>query len=315
MDQLKQLGAISQQIYDDRVPKVKSITLNNFLKLDLPPRINILDPWLPKSGIGMIYAKRGVGKTFFALELAMAVAYGIKFLSFKAPAPARVLYIDGEMPANAMKARLVEIKKRMPLDQLFVEPIFITPDLQDNPMPDLSTSEGREAVRRYTDKADLIIIDNISTLCGSGKENEADSWLPLQMWALELRRQGKTVLFIHHAGKGGQQRGTSRREDVLDVVISLRHPPNYKPSMGACFEIHFEKSRGALGESVNSISCCLTDHGWEYTSTGSDSYQHVVVLANEGLAQKDIATKLELSKGQVSKLFNRAKVAGHIPEE
>ena len=36
---------------------------------------------------------------------------------------------------------------------------------------------------------------------------------------LAHRRAGRSVLFMHHAGKGGQQRGTSKREDALDVAL------------------------------------------------------------------------------------------------
>ena len=38
---------------------------------------------------------------------------------------------------------------------------------------------------------------------------------------------------MHHAGKGGAQRGTSRREDVLDTVIALRQPQDYQSGEGA----------------------------------------------------------------------------------
>jgi len=37
----------------------------------------------------------------------------------------------------------------------------------------------------------------------------------VQGWLLVLRRRGISVMVIHHAGKSGLQRGTSRREDVL----------------------------------------------------------------------------------------------------
>lgn len=62
-------------------------------------------------------------------------------------------------------------------------------------MPNLSTSSGQESIRKHTEQADLIIVDNVSTLGGGIKENEAESWIPLQQWALRLRRQGKSVLF------------------------------------------------------------------------------------------------------------------------
>ena len=45
---------------------------------------------------------------------------------------------------------------------------------------------------------------------------------------LDLRRRGIAVLFIHHGNKSGGQRGTSRREDILDFVIQLKRPNDYK---------------------------------------------------------------------------------------
>ena len=53
---------------------------------------------------------------------------------------------------------------------------------------------------------------------------------------------------MDHSGKSGQQRGTSRREDVLDTVIGLRRPADYQPKDGARFEVHVEKSRGFVGD-------------------------------------------------------------------
>ena len=138
--------------------------------------------------------------------------------------PHRVLYIDGEMSAIAMQQRLskiVESSSEEPPEDYFT---LLTPDMQERGMPDISTVEGQEALKPYTDEAEFIVVDNLSTLVRTGKENEAESWLPIQQWALEMRSQGKSVLFIHHAGKSGQQRGSSRREDVLDLVMELRHP-------------------------------------------------------------------------------------------
>src|SRR6478672_3954049 len=85
--------------------------------------------------------------------------------------------------------------------------------------------------------------DNLSTLCTNGSESASDAWVPMQNWLLMLRRRGIAVLFIHHAGTNGRQRGTSRREDALDTVIALRRPEDYLPEQGARLEIHFEKLR------------------------------------------------------------------------
>src|SRR6476659_1123941 len=100
----------------------------------------------------------------------------------------------------------------------------------------LALPAHQAAVGRQIESVDLVILDNISTLVSSGRENDAESWNEMQAWLIKLRRQGKTVLLIHHAGRNENARGTSKREDVLDTVIQLKHPEDYEPDDGARFE-------------------------------------------------------------------------------
>ena len=44
-----------------------------------------------------------------------------------------------------------------------------------------------------------------------------------------LRKAGRAVLMVHHANKQGLQRGSSRREDMLDLVMALHRPRGWKP--------------------------------------------------------------------------------------
>lgn len=85
---------------------VKAISVLDFLQMKFPPRENILDPWLPSQGLAMIYAMRGVGKTYFSLSLAVMVASGGSMHTWKSQRPRGVLYLDGEMPAVVMQERL-----------------------------------------------------------------------------------------------------------------------------------------------------------------------------------------------------------------
>lgn len=289
------------------------IGISDFLAMELPPRENILSPCLPKQGLAMLHSKRGIGKTFMALNIAYAVACGGPFLRWEAPQPAEVLYLDGEMPANVIQERLAQIVQCNALEPQ--KPLLImSPDLQEQAMPDLSTSEGQRAVEKYlSPDIELIIIDNISTLSRSGKENEAASWLPLQEWALRLRAQGKAVLFVHHSGKGGLQRGTSKREDILDTVISLRHTQDYEPSQGACFEVHFEKSRGIYGPDVEPFEARLEDGVWTTKSIKRSAYEKTVRLIKDGYSQKEIGDEIGKTKGYVSKLVRQAKEKGDLP--
>lgn len=294
--------------------RVVKIGIADFLQQKFPPRIKILDPWLPIQGLGMVYASRGIGKTFFALSVGVAVASGGRFLTWKAPSPAGVIYLDGEMPAATMQERLASIitstgmEPTAPLD-------IITPDLQpEGMMLRLDTEYGQQALNDVlTDDHKLIIVDNISTLCGA-KENDADGWTPVQQWALRMRASGRSVLFIHHSGKGGNQRGTSRREDVLNTVIALRRPADYDPSSGAVFEVHFEKGRGIHGDDVKPIEAKLsTNNGlleWQCRDVEASTFEKTVALANEGLSQSDIAEELSVNKSTICRHFKRAKDEG-----
>ena len=292
----------------------RAVTIDEFLSLEFPPRDNLLSPWLPAQGLTMVYAMRGIGKTFFALGVAYAVATGNEFLGWKAEHPAGVLYIDGEMPAAVMQKRLSDIVASNDLEP--VAPfVLLTPDLQAEGMPHIDTPEGQEAINAIlTDEIKLIIIDNISTLTRT-KENEADSWTPVQEWALRQRAVGRSVLFVHHAGKGGQQRGTSRREDVLDTVITLKRPVDYLPDQGAVFEIHFEKARGIYGDDVAALEARLATSTeglsiWCTRSVEVGNYERVVQLLNEGLKQHEIAIELGINKSNVSRHVKRAKAEG-----
>lgn len=205
-----------------------AVSVHDFLQRALPAREAMLSQWLLTQSLNMIHSWRGVGKTHVALGIAYAVASSGTFLNWSAPKPKRVLYIDGEMSAAALQARLADIALVAGAEPQADMLRIITPDLQQSPMPDLAIRSGQEAVNAVLDSAEPIILDNLSCLARSGgRENDAESWMPVADWALQMRIQHRSVLFIHHSAKGGQQRGTSKREDLLDTVLRLKEPNDY----------------------------------------------------------------------------------------
>ena len=49
----------------------------------------------------------------------------------------------------------------------------------------------------------------------------------MQNLVLAPRRKSVSVLLVQHAGRSGNAHGTSRHEDVLDTMISLKRPDDY----------------------------------------------------------------------------------------
>jgi putative DNA primase/helicase len=213
----------------------------DFLAYGFPKREHILDPILPSQGLALLYAPRWLGKTFLALTLAYGAAAEQDVLRWKTPRPRNVLFVDGEMQGWMLQERLAGIVKGYggPVPELLR---IITPDCQPDFLANLATPEGQAALDPALAGVELLILDNLATLCRVGKENEAESWLPVQAWLLSLRRRGIAVVVVHHANKNGGQRGTSSREDVRDTVIALLPVKDHAPADGARFEVHLQKA-------------------------------------------------------------------------
>jgi putative DNA primase/helicase len=229
-----------------------------------------------------------------------------------------VLYLDGEMPASLTQERLAAIvagfDQQPPVDHFRI----LSADITDGGLPDLATAAGQAEIDAAIGDAELIVIDNISTLVRSGKENEAESWLPVQGWALAHRRAGRSLLFIHHAGKGGLQRGTSRREDVLDTVIALRRPADYTEDQGARFEIHFEKARGLFGEAARPFEARYeTRDGaavWTRTEISDADLTRVADALRNGLSIREAAAELGMHRSKVERLKRKAAERGKLDD-
>jgi hypothetical protein len=268
----------------------------------------------------MLHAYRGSGKTHVARGFGFAAATAGAFLAWQATRARPVLYLDGEMPAAALRDRLTALVEA---DDRDFDPAMlriVTPDVQEGPMPDLATAQGQARVDAIVGDAELIVVDNISTLVRTAeRENDAESWREVGAWSLRMRQRGKSVLFIHHDGKGGQQRGTSKREDTLDAVIQLKHPADYSPDQGARFEVHFRKQRNGGGEDAKPIEAALSQgpdgrQVWTYRTLEESTFDRVVALARDGLRVGDIAAELGIDKSRASRHLKRAKTMGLVSE-
>lgn len=284
-------------------------TLAEFETMPLLPREFLLAPWLPRQGLAMLYGPRGCGKTWLAWSIAMAVASGSElFGKWAAPRPGRVVYVDGELPAGVVRDRMTTAKRGRTGGELADDAIrIIAADMQPEGLRSLDSVEGQRDLDPYLEGADLVVFDNLSSLTRC-RENEADDWEPFQGYLLSLRRRGLSALLVHHAGKHGQQRGTSRREDVLDSVIALRKPQDHDPRDGAAFELHFEKARGFWGDDAAPFGLQFAvggDGGACWTVMDVDAGDAQLSRAREmkasGASVRDIAAALGTTKSTVQR--------------
>lgn len=227
--------------------KLEALTVEEFVAADLPERKLLMGPWLPVGGAAMIFGPAGVGKTQLALSIAMAVATGSSLLGWPVPEPRKALFIDGEMNPSDIQHRLAaryEAKGLDPDGRLLILSALL--QSRDQEFLNLAKAEHQQYLDPLLAEADLVVVDNLSSLMSADgtTENDAESWNAVHTWMMTLRARQKAVLFVHHAGKSGDQRGTSRRIDALDTVLKLT---DMAGNEGCELKVEFVKKRGFYG--------------------------------------------------------------------
>jgi putative DNA primase/helicase len=182
-------------------------------------------------------------------------------------------------------------------------------------MPDLGDAAGRAELDRIIRQCNpgLIIFDSLSTLVRSGVENEAESWAPIQDWLMALRWSGRSVLLVHHEGRSGKPRGTSKREDVLDTMIGLRAATDDALTAGdeSAFDLSFTKYRDFSNAEAAPRRLHLHIAGgrltWQCARLLDAHDVAVRDMLAAGIRQQDIAGELNLSKGRISQIVRHIR--------
>lgn len=217
------------------------LTASQLAEMVIPERVKLMGEWLRDGDIGFIFAPRGVGKSWIALLLGMALARGVSLGEWAAGTLREVLYIDGEMMLADTKERQRMIGSA-PHGFRWLHHEHLSQTLGKT--LNLAQPECQQAVSKLLPDGSVLILDNLSALCRGMEENANDAWEMMLDWLLSLRRRKITVIIIHHAGRNGQMRGASRREDHADWVLSLKDDTQEDSQRRKCIVSTFTKARG-----------------------------------------------------------------------
>ena len=219
--------------------------INEILYDDYPNRKIYVEPIITSHTINMIYAPTGVGKTYLALHLAIALASGTKFLNYKTNHTPKVLYIDGEMGYQAISDRVKCIVAALKTPIAAGNLQFISfEEFKNN--PNLSNLDQQPSFEEKFKPYDVVIVDNLDTTTypTSIKDSDLQMWLRLRPWLLRLRSEGKCIILIHHANAQGGMYGTTKISNSLDLGVALKPITfNYSTSSDNRFRLDFFKGR------------------------------------------------------------------------
>ena len=296
------------------------LTFGELETLEIPERPSLV-PWLPGGGLAMIYGPRGIGKTYLSLSMALALSTGQDFMKWPVKKAVGGLIIDGEMSLADLRNRILDMKIGEPETKFHIlshEQYF---NLTETDL-DLGKKECQEAVEVFlenTPHIQVVILDNLSSLFPRLREDKRDDWVTIAMpFLLWLRRRGIATVLIHHSGKGGDQRGTSSREDSLDTVIQLSWGGNQDENRGANFILRFTKHRSCFGDDVAPFEATLVPDpegapSWELKPVDEGMEERLLRVVKDGFdTVNGAAAELGISPGYVSKLKKGLQEKGEL---
>ena len=247
----------------------------------MPPPDRLLGDLLTTTSRMFLVGRTGLGKTMLGFAIACGIATGEGFLHWRSGRPARVLYIDGEMPGELIKARSIDALRRTGMPPPPGNLLIYSRDPEDDfakrfpmlgMMPPLNTEAGHNfvlALIAALGGVDVVIFDNVMSLI-AGDHREEIPWndtLPL-VGKLTTRRIGQ--IWLDHTGHNTErQYGSSTkawRFDAVGVMTPL--PDDQRGRHGIAFTLSFEhpgKARRRTPDNWADFETCiirLKDDRW-----------------------------------------------------
>ncbi|NPU86403.1 MAG: AAA family ATPase [Syntrophaceae bacterium] len=317
-------GNVSETKLNDSISDMM-VSASDLMTRKLPERPHIMRPWLKAGSLTLVYAKAGVGKSFFAWSVAIAVVKQLTIGEWTVDNPAGCLYTDGEMQLDDIQERLLQFAKDLPADKaclnILSSEIAAQTDMQIINITERKWRDQISEVVRKDLSIGLVILDNVSSLTPGINENSKKDWDDINQWLLTLRRMGIAVIVIHHASLKGNPRGTSGRYDNVDWTIKLKDLADATRSSGAYFQVEFVKKRGKRDNALRPFTIRIAhdpDSGlpWQ-TSHYADRKRppYIIALIGLGMKQRDIAEVLECTEVNVSQIKKKAIKDGLFTED
>jgi hypothetical protein len=290
----------------------RALSLSEILVLRLPPDVELLGRLILAGTLGLLYGMRGGGKSLLAMIIAYAIAGRKLVTPWGQGSGDAVCYLDGEMRIHGFQERLEQLhafntdeeSKSAVRENLWIVSRHLIGDLVGT----LDTDEGQKSIEAYfPPKMRFLIIDNLSAWTSGGGE-DLHGWQAVKTWLIQLRLLGIAVLLIHHAGKGGGQRGTSAHEDLVDYSIEVSPMFLEDEPEATAFRVEHKKLRDQLPhlKSPYSFRIRTADGAMRFSAEAVilDSQKQldlVVSLHEQGLKGKEIAKASGLSEATVSR--------------
>jgi len=213
-----------------RLSAVELVSAREIQEMDLPPINWIVKELLPE-GLAILAGRPKLGKSWMALNVALAVAKGNNALGFFETVRCKVFYIALEDNYLRIQSRLdnilnVEYDKRAPENLFFLKHGTNLPKLSDGGLDEL------EKLIKDDPDIKLIVIDTLGRIKGEKKRHDnniyqADYDLSSGLQNLAINHH-VCILLVHHTKKGSEENvfdeisGTTGLTGGVDTMLVIK---------------------------------------------------------------------------------------------
>ena len=293
--------------------------------IEYPPVDYLMNPILNSRSFNQTFGWYESGKSIFGMSLAMYMCSGHDFLGWTCDKTIPCFYLESELPGHTIREIRNSVKLGMLDRNLTFDHNNYFPLNQDNLIDAgfkygfsaiaVAKAHGKDAAKDYgrrgremienhlhkiekkTGKKPFYFLDNMTKL-STIDENKAQDWNPFLNWGTDLKHKGFSGMFVHHANKGKEKRGSSGSSTIgrlLDTSIELtkldqdfRFPIPGSKSLQSSIE--FDKSRGFGGSEWAKKRIITMNEGGEwkhYPYLNQVSFE-ILKLHEQGLSQQEI---------------------------
>ncbi len=195
----------------------------------------------------VLYGDSNSGKTFFVIDMAAAVARGVRWMG-RNTEPGLVVYLAAESPAS-VRGRLQAYQRhhgvRVPNFAIVQSPIDLFDGDADT---EAVIAVVRQLERQRGQKVRLIVGDTLARLSAGANENAGqDMGLVVRRFDRIRSACNAHFLLVHHSGKAAANgaRGWSGIRAAVDTEIEVTDSPT-----GRCAEITKQRDLSTKGERI-----------------------------------------------------------------
>jgi RecA-family ATPase len=192
-----------------------------------PPELDFVWPGFVAGTVGALVAPGATGKSFWALEAAMAVASAIsggdvlRLRPQRGEAGHKVIYLAAEDPVPVLIRRIHSIGQHLsqPARDSIAANLTISPVMGRR--VDLMQRNYCEDLIKVCTGARLLVLDTISRMHNLDENSNGDMARLVSTLEHIAVSSGASVLFLHHVNKGSAREGQTDQQQAARGASSL----------------------------------------------------------------------------------------------